>query len=152
MSSASARFSSSSRSMRSMKDFSRSPATPATSAMSSLLDVFDRDTRAVSAGDLIEAIAARQDVVGARIVNNYPVLLRRLLRRRLGPPAQHRLARRRGLVEAAARRQIRRALGPLGPGAPPGAGRPRLDHCFELFGRGLALRLGLAHPHGAPGD
>src|SRR5260221_11684017 len=89
MSSASARFSSSSRSMRSMKDFSRSPATPATSAMSSLLDVFDRDTRAVSAGDLIEAIAARQDVVGAPIVNNYPVLFRRLLRRRLAPPAQH---------------------------------------------------------------
>src|SRR6266404_4842074 len=123
MSSARARFSSSSRSMRSMKDFSRSPATPATSAMSSLLVVFDRDTRAVSAGDLIEAIAARQDVVGARLFDNCPVLLRRLLRRRLGPPAQHRLARRRRLVEAAAWRQIGRAVEPLGRIASLGAAR-----------------------------
>src|SRR5258708_39493681 len=122
-----ARFSSWSRSMRSMKDFSRSPATPATSAMSSLLVVFDRDTRAVSAGDLIEAIAARQDVGGARLFDNCPVLLRRLLRRRLGPPAQHPLARRRRLGEAAAGRQIGRAAEPPRRLATPWAGRPRPD-------------------------
>src|SRR5260221_1640555 len=125
MSSASARFSSSSRSMRSMKDFSRSPATPATSAMSSLLDVFDRDTRAVSAGDLIEAIAARQDVVRARIVNNYPVLLRRLLRRRLGPPAQHRLHRPPRLVGGAGARPKPPPGGAPRRGAPPWGRRPR---------------------------
>src|ERR1700737_2228088 len=98
MSSASARFSSSSRSMRSMKDFSRSPATPATSAMSSLLDFSDRDTRAASAGDLIEATDLRQDVVGGGVFNHHPALLRRSLRRLLRPPAQHRLVRRRGLA------------------------------------------------------
>src|SRR5260221_14737835 len=107
--------------MRSMKDFSRSPATPATSARCSLLDFSDRDTRAASAGDLIEATATRQDVVGARVFNHHPALLCRLLRRLLRPPTQHRLARGRGLVEAAARRQIGRAVEPRGRGAPFGA-------------------------------
>ena len=80
------------------------------------------------------------------IARHLTLLLRRLAVRRIGPPAQHRLARGGGLVETAARREDRRRTKPRRVACAGRCGE-RLDDRDELVERRLALGLGRLDQH-----
>src|SRR5579864_4078472 len=83
---------------------------------------------------------SRTRISGAASAEEF-TLFSRPLRRFRWPPAQNRLARRRGLIEPSARRKARRGMEWRGIAGPRPLGEAA-QHRHELIERGLALGLG----------